>query len=308
MKNKGLAIAIIAVIAVLGIVLIGRSCARPKTAKKTGVPVNVNTPKAAPAASVAKTFSKGMGGLTVKVKNSTNKPQYIKTKAFMVESGNSSVFVTAFGTERMQILPAGTYDIEIDTIPVKIYKNISVSNGRETVKDLGTISGSINVKALNSKKKGASVLSKVLCAKTGLVVTTLPANRPTEIMPGVYDVEIDTLPRQVKKDIKVSAGQETVIDLGIVSGSLLVKAIDANGKEARLNVRIKNPSNNQFVTSSFTNKAIEVGPGAYDVEVLSSPAQVKNEVKINPGEETIVEIAVQAQSLPEPAVAAKKKK
>ena len=306
MKNKTV-VAVIAVVAVvLAVIFIKHSFIHGHAAKKAVVSVvKAEKSKSAAAMPAKKVFSKGMGGLTVKAHGSNDKPQNLRIRAFGVDSKNSSVFVAAFGTERMQELSPGTYDLEIETTPAKIYKNVAVSEDKETVQDLGPVTGSLNIKALNSKKKESPVLVKIVYPKSNLMVAVATANRPFEIVPGIYNIDIETLPRQTKNDIRIEAGKETMLDLGVVSGTLIVKALDENGKEARVSVRIKNSVNNAAVASTVTNKPIEIGPGEYDVEILSSPFQTKKGVKITAGEETSIGIVI--QSLPQPPALAKKK-
>ena len=304
MKNRGLVIAIAAVVAILVIIFIVRPIVSKGHAKKVSKAEKIKTAAALPA---KKTFSKGMGGLTVKIKDAKDKPQYLRVRAFNADSKNSSVFITAFGSERMQELPPGAYDIEIETLPVKLYKNINVSEGKETIEDLGAITGSLNVKALNSKKKEAPLTVKVIYSKSNLMVATVTANRPADIVSGVYDLDIETLPRQTKNGVKINAGKETLLDLGVVSGSVVVKAVNEDGKEARAAVRIKNPANNTIVTSTITNRALEVAPGEYDIEVLSTPVQAKKGVRVNAGEETTIEVSIKSQPAAQPPGPGKRK-
>ena len=302
MKNKAVVVVIAVVVIVLGIIFIKNTFVHSKAAKKTAPVVKGEKSKSAVAMPAKKVFQKGMGGLTVRVKGSGDKYQNLKVRAFSADNKNSSVFFAAFGTERMQDLTPGTYDIEIETTPAQIYKNVSVSEGKETVQDLGAITGSLNIKALNSKKKDASIPVKVMRQKSNLMAAAVTTNRPLEIAPGAYNIEIETLPHQAKNDVKIEGGKETVLDLGVVSGSLVIKALDENGKDARASVRIKNPADNSAVASTVTNRPIEIGPGEYDVEILSSPFQTKKGVKIVSGEETSVGILIQA---PPPQAASK---
>ena len=301
MKNRGLVIAIAAVVAILAIIFIVRPIVSKGPAEKISKTEKTKTAAALPA---KKAFAKGMGGLTVKIKGSKDKPQYLRVRAFNADGKNSSVFISAFGSERMQELPQGAYDIEIDTLPVKLYKNIKVSEGKETIEDLGAIAGSLNVKALNSKKKEAPVTVKVIQPRSNLMVTIVTANRPADIVSGVYNLDIETLPPQTKNGVKIEAGKETLLDLGVVSGSVIVKAVNGDGKEVRAAVRIKNPANNAIVTSTTTNRALELMPGEYDIEILSTPAQAKKGVRVNAGEETAVEVSIKnppAAQQPAPA-------
>ena len=302
MKNKTV-VAVIAVVAViLGVIFIKHSFVHGKAAKKGTPAAKAEKSKSAPVIPAKKVFSKGMGGLTVKVKGSNDKYQNLRIRAFGVDNNNSSTFLAAFGTERMQELTSGTYDIEIETIPAKIYKNVAVKEGKETVQDFGSVTGSLNVKALNSKKKESPVSVKIIYPRSNLMVAAATANRPFEIVPGTYNIEIETLPHQTKSNVKIEAGKETVLDLGVVSGSLIVKAVDEEGKEARVGIRVKNPANNTIVASTIANRAVEVGPGEYDVDIFSTPVQTKKGVKISAGEETVTEVSVKSPPpIPAPA-------
>ena len=307
MKSKVVLVTVVAV-AVLAIMFIARSSSHGKTAAKIIPVVKGQKQKAAlPAAPAKRIFSKGMGGMTVQVKSSNGKPQYLRIRAFSVEGKNSSVFVTAFGTERMQELIPGTYDIEIETNPAEIYKNINISEGKETVEDLGMITGSLNVKALNSKGKEALLPVKIMRPKSNFMVTTVTANRPSDIVSGVYNLDIQTLPRQIKNGVRIEGGKETVLDLGTVSGSIIAKAVDEKGSEARAGVQIRNSANNEIIFSTITNRPTEIAPGTYDIEIMSMPVQTKKGVKVNAGEEAAVEFSVQAPPQA-PAAPSKKRK
>jgi len=317
MKTKNLFVAIVIVVIVLAAIFVTKVISPGRAAKK-GVAVKQDAVrqdkvkgKAAVAIPEKKTFQKGMGGLTVKTKNSKGSDVGLRVKAFKSDGSSSSVFVSAFSSLRMQELSPGTYDIELDTVPAKIFKNIKVSEGKETVEDLGTaLTGAVNIKALNSKKKEMYVLSRITYPKSNLVVATATTNRPFEIVPGVYNIEIETLPRQIKKDVNVDGGKETTIDLGVVSGALNVKCADDSGKDVRLAVRIRSSGANTIAASGVTNTSIEVGQGTYDIEVMSIPSQMKKEVKIAAGEDTNIEFIVNPPTPPPSAkspAAAKKK-
>ncbi|MDD5428048.1 MAG: hypothetical protein PHI58_02295 [Candidatus Omnitrophica bacterium] len=292
MKNKIIIVAVIAVAAVLALVFV-RSCAVMKKGAKRSPAAAVKSEKAKVPAK--KTFSKGMGGLTVKAKGSNNRPQFLKMRAFVSDGKGSSVFVAALTAGRMQELLPGTYDIEIETTPAKIYKDIRVNEGKETVEDLGPVTGSITVKALNSKKKEVFLPVKIMYPRTNYIAASIMTNRPAEIASGVYNINIETFPHQIKNGVKIEKGKETIIDLGVASGSLIIKTLDESGKEVRLSARVKDPKTGSVVASAVSNKAGEIAPGEYDIELSSVPIQVKKGVKIIAGEETAVEFSVKSQ-------------
>ncbi len=297
MKNKNLIIGlVVAVVVVIGFVLIVKPFASKKAVKKAPAAA-AKAPKGIPTVPIKKTFSKGMGGLTVKLVSYNNKEMSARIKAFKSDDSKSSTYVTSFMSNRMQELFPGTYDIEIETTPTRIYKNIKVSKERENVEDLGCITGSVIVKALNSKKRDAAYPVRILYSKSAIVVAAGTTNRPIEIAPGTYDVEVGTIPSQAKRDTKVDKGKETILDLG-TTGNLIIKTVDENKKEVRSNVRIKKAENNELVTSTTANRSLEILAGTYNIEILSTPPQAKKDVKVGSGEEVSEEFLVQAPPAP----------
>ena len=298
MKDKGLVVGAIVfvVVVVIGLVFI----AKPKAAK----------PAAAPAAASAKAvkvmpvpakraLSKDMGGLTVKLMGANNKDLSVRIKAFKAVDSKSSVLMGTLASNRMQELVPGTYDIEVETMPAKIYKGINVQKGREVVEDLGRITGTLEIKAMTFTTKVAAYPVRVLHAKTNVSAAAGSANRPMEIVAGAYDIEIASLPRQTKKDVRIDAGKEVSIDADAV-GALFIRIIEPTGKEVRGSVRVRKTENNELVTSTAANKPIDILPGSYTVECLSNPPQTKKDISVKAGEETRVEFAVQAPPAPAP--------
>jgi hypothetical protein len=296
MKDKGLVIGAIAVVAVviIGVVFM----AKPKAAKPAApAAATAKAGKVMPAPA-KKALSKDMGGLTVKLQGANDKDLAVRIKAFKAVDSRSSVLVKAFGSNVMQELTPGAYDLELETMPAKIYKGIKVSKGRESVENLGRVTGTLEVKALNSAKKTASYPVRVLYAKTN-VAAAGSANRPMEIVAGIYDIEIVSMPRQVRNDVRIDAGKVASVDIG-TAGRLVVKAVSEEGKEVRGYVRVKKTENGELVTSSAANKPIELLPGSYMVESTSTPMQTKKDVIIKAGEETVVEFVLQAPPAPAP--------
>ena len=297
MRNKKLITGMIILIAFTGLILFVKVVA-PKA--KAG--------KAAPAAqgkkdlkktAAQKVISKGKGALTVRIVNSKNVEIPMRIKAFRVIDARSSVYTTSSVGGRTQEVAPGTYDIEVDTVPQKIFKLVKVAEGKETVEDLGCVTGSIIVRTLNAKKAAAYYPMRVLYPKTNDMVTAYMTNKAMEIVPGVYDIEIGTSPRLYKKDVKVGPGKEVIIDMGCVAGSIIVKTVDENGKNVRLSVRITRADTNEIVSSTTSNKPVDLGKGIYNIEVLSNPKQFKKDVKLNVADELTAEFTVSSPIVPQ---------
>lgn len=297
MKNKKLIIGIIILIAFVGLILFVKTITTKTKSKKKAPAAQARKDLKKMAA--PKIISKGKGALTVRIVNSKNMEIPMRIKAFRVINNRSSVYTISSVGGRAQEVAPGTYDIEVDTVPQKIFKNIKVAEGKETVENLGCIMGSVTVKALNAKKAVAYYPMRVFYSKTNDMVTAYMTNRAMDIVPGVYDIEIGTSPRLYKKDIKVEAGKEMVIDMGCVVGSLTVKTVDENGKNVRSSVRITKADTNETVSSAASNKPIDLGSGTYNIEALSNPKQSKKDVKVDAGQELTVEFVVAAPAAPQ---------
>ena len=305
MRNK-LIIGLIAIIIIVGFVFVIKAVTSKRGTKKAVSAAQ--TKKDMQKAAMKKSISKGKGALTVRILNSRNTEIPLRVKAYKVVDARSSVYAASTVGGRMQELLPGTYDIEIDTVPQKLYKNIKVDQGKESTEDLGCVTGSLIIRTVNAKKAPAYYPLRILYAKTNEMVTAYMTNRALEIIPGLYDIEIGTSPRQYKKDVKITAGKETMVDLGCLTGTLLVKVVDEDKKEVRRSVRIMRADTDEIVSSATSNKSIDLGKGVYNVDILSYPKQSKKDVKVNVGSETVVEFTVSAPAVPQKSTAASTRK
>ena len=305
MKNK---IGIVAVIGVVVVAVAALFLFKHAGAVKKGPQAAIKAPsktvagpaavqKKAPAVPQKKPISKGKGALTVKLVNWENKPSNVRMMAFRMSDSRSSTCLGTFAANRISELPPGSYDIEMDTIPQKIYRNIKVNLGQEAVEDLGCLTGSFKVSALNSQGKPAYYPVRVFYAKSDIPVTTFTTGRVSpDILAGRYDIEIGTAPKQFKKDVNVELGKQVVIDLGRITGILNLSAVDEKSKPVRVRINVKKAEGNEIVASGSSNTPIEIVEGTYVVDVLSRPTQTHKDVKIKAGEETKLLTVITSQA------------
>ncbi|MCX5677859.1 MAG: hypothetical protein NTY76_02000 [Candidatus Omnitrophica bacterium] len=298
MKAKYLIIgsAIAAVLIAGGLILklsfLGKAAAK-------AAPSNSSAQTSAKAPAVKKVFSKDMGGLNVQVLNARSKSAPLRAKAFRSVDSRSAVYIGPFVLNKTQELAPGSYDVELDTAPQKIYKGIRVSAGQETVEDLGCVTGILNIKTMNAKKKAASYPINVYHPKTGNAIISTTTNKPLELLAGTYDIEIGLLPKVAEAGVVIEAGKEKILDLGIVTGTLIVKAVDEKGieiKDARQPVKVKKAGTNELIVSTKVNKPVEIKQGTYDIEIGTVPPQINKDVKVKPGEDKVVEVAIHTSS------------
>jgi len=297
MRNNKLIIGIVLFIAFVGFVLAARVMLSAGKGKKAAPVAQAKTDLGKIPAK--KAISKGKGAITAKILNYKRADIPMRIKVFKMTDPESSVYVASTVGGRTQELLPGVYDIEIDTVPPKIFKNIKVNEGKETVKDLGCVTGALTVRTINTKKAPAYFPLRILYRKTGEMVTAFMTNKTLEIVPGVYDIEIGTSPRQYKKDVKVEAGKESLVDLGCLTGTLIVRTVGEDKKDVRSVVRITRYDTNEIVSSAVSNKPLELGKGRYNIDVMSLPKQSKKDVVVNAGEDSTVDFTIAAPIVPQ---------
>lgn len=156
MRNKKLIVGIVVIIAFIGFILVIKGILAAKKGKK---PVAVQV-KGEAAKTAKKAISKGNGLLTVKILNSKGMEVPIKIKMFKAVNSSSSIYsASSIGGRSQELLP-GAYDLEVDTIPQKIFKNVKVNEGKETFEDLGSVTGALMIKTVNAKKSAHSLSYK----------------------------------------------------------------------------------------------------------------------------------------------------
>jgi hypothetical protein len=161
--------------------------------------------------------------------------------------------------------------------------------------------GLITVELQGSGRKKTTVgvrLFKLNDPRTSIYYGTMLSGRPHEVVPGRYDILVDVTPPRIYKDAEVAAGKEKTIDLGCITGALKVKVRDSDGKELFSPVAVLKPGTADIVTTAMASRPAEIGPGVYDVELLSGAREKEKGVNVRPGEETVVEFTV-----PKPAAA-----
>ncbi len=280
MKDKKLIVALVIIAAlIVGIIVI------------FGAP-RIFKPHGGKSPGLKTVFTTGKGALTVRLFNTQGKESFQNIRAFRSEGGRSSLFMVTLQSNKAKELVPGTYDIEIASIPPKIYKGITVYKGREVIENVGPI-GIINVKALDARNKSAYYPMNIIYPDTDIVIATLTTNRPIEIMPSTYDIAIETLPKQVKKSVKIGRDRDTVLDIGCTTGTIAVRAKDAAGAKIRCGIIVRRLDNGQVVMSTTANRSIELVQGVYKIETSSAAKETKT-VTIVPGKETAIEFVVAA--------------
>jgi hypothetical protein len=231
-----------------------------------------------------------------------------RVRVYKAALPKSSSYITTCMTNKTQELAPGVYDILIDTTPQMFYRQISVSKDKETVEDIGCVTGMVIVKAVSQAKKPVNFPVRVFYPDSKMLAAAAVTNKPFEVLAGDYDVDIATAPVQHKKAFKVEKGKENVINIEATTGMLLIKALDENGVPADRPVRIKGAGAAELVASGLTNRPIELVSGVYDIDILSKPVQVQKNIAVKTGEDTVINILIAIPEKPDiPALSTTKK-
>jgi hypothetical protein len=167
------------------------------------------------------------------------------------------------------------------------------------MEDLGCMTGILNVKIRNAKNKAVSYPIRIYYPKTNNMIIAAVTNKPLELLAGTYDIEIGMVPKVMEAEVAIDAGKEKVLDLGAMTGTLLVKAVDEKGvekKDARQSVKVKRAGTNETILNTKVNRRFEIRQGTYTIEIGTVPPQINKDVKIKSGEETVVETVIRASS------------
>lgn len=103
-----------------------------------------------------------------------------------------------------------------------------------------------------------------------------------------YDIVVNTIPKVIKKDIKLVGGKENIINIKTPQGAL---KIEGNLKEYKNLVAIIRQNNqNNTLNVQKANSSEKYLVGNYDVEVLTLPRTFFNNVKIEQSKSTNLSI------------------
>jgi uncharacterized membrane protein len=155
-----------------------------------------------------------MGAITVKMLNSKKLPASYPVKVFSEKI--SSMLASGATNRTIDIIP-GTYRIRIETtLPIPM-KSIRVDPGKESVDDIGCVTGSITAKVVD--ENGKEVRSTVIVRKAGDkdVAASGYSNSSIEIAEGAYDVEAVLKPSQTRAGVKVAIGTDSAIEFTAVT-------------------------------------------------------------------------------------------
>ncbi len=186
------------------------------------------------------------------------------------------------------VLRAGTYHVQVDmgdTLAVR--EAVTVAPGQTTRLVMGGDEpGLLTILAPEFETPPPT---RVLLYREGRT-DTLMVGTPTPLAPGVYRMEVHTLPRFVGGEVRIESAGEATVTLP-ATAALGVRLLGTDGPIPGVRVSVREPMTGEVYGSFPTGERRLVMPGVFDLEVATAPPITVTRVTLVPGEERIVEYA-----------------
>lgn len=156
------------------------------------------------------------------------------------------------------------YDIVVNTVPPVVVKNARIRSGQHNTISIKAPQGQLKVLQTNSSAYSREVQVILKDARSGEIINFQPINEVHQYLTGTYDMEVLTVPKTIKKGVRIQENNETnfsLADPGILNAKMLAKGYgsiyttDQRGNE----VWVCNLPDND------TNAKVVLQPGNYKV-------------------------------------------
>ncbi len=177
-------------------------------------------------------------------------------------------------------VPPGTYDLVVGTAPRTIYRGITVSEHTQAVLRMRT--GALRIELIGPTGSRLDAPADLFIHKTATPVRSFPAWYNQPVLPGLYDIIVNSAPRVVSRGVEVKAGQPTVLQVGLAR--LRVDVAAPSGTLPDATVELRDPETGEGVRAISSASDQVVAAGTYDVALRGAPGYPLRGVQIRPGE------------------------
>jgi hypothetical protein len=224
----------------------------------------------------------GYGKLLITGDDAVGNP--IKATFLMYEpQDRENVLTTGTVNTPLDVL-SGNYYVYVNLNPDITFEDVVVRRGETTTLELPK-QGRLNIAANDFEGKPLDIIYWIY--KKGDWKETLKVgytNKPADLPPGEYNVYVNSDPDAEYADVRIKPGEITEIKLPEF-GALLVKGLDARGKLRTESILLRLPGGNDYVSSGYVNKRLDLPAGEYDLAIrmgLNPDINYKG-IKIEPG-------------------------
>ncbi len=129
--------------------------------------------------------------------------------------------------DSVAIDPVLSYDLVVNTIPPVRKNNVDITAGQHNVIKINAPQGSLRISQRGVTEYPKGVLAMIKAPKTHEILTTIQVEGTEKLLVGNYDVECNTLPRTVFRNVKIE--QHQVTELKIEQPGVVNFVTTANG-------------------------------------------------------------------------------
>jgi len=189
--------------------------------------------------------------------------------------------------DTVEIDPVLSYDIVVNTIPPVRRNNVEIIAGKHNVLEIKSPQGEVRVDQPGYTEYKNGVLSMVKKSNDHEILTTFNLPGRDQLLVGTYDIECNTLPRTVFKNVKINQSQTTTLILeqpGVVNFVATSKGIGSI-------YQLFDDGSQRWIynlNTTQTRNTVAIQPGKYKIVFRSENAKGSkftsiNEFDIKPG-------------------------
>lgn len=156
-------------------------------------------------------------------------------------------------------LPAGSYRLIVETLPVYVAENVVVRDEAQTVLTLPE-TGVLGAELVGATGEVDGIRVEVREVLTGETYGTIRSGERRLAMPGRYELEARTVPRARFEAVDVLPGQERIVRR---EGLSRLEAAPPAGADATYRLEVLTPAGERLGDASGSQPSLPVWPGEY---------------------------------------------
>ncbi len=173
----------------------------------------------------------------------------------------------------------GVYDILVGTAPRVGYRGLEIKEHTRTAIRLAV--GGIRLELVDAGGQFVKVMAHLVDRESGAVLRDFSTWYNQPVLPGSYDVRIDSNPPLLRRNVQVTERDLSIV--GLRNGSLRVNALGLGGVKPNWEIELRDSQSGEAVYKSMVGREQTVMSGDYQLVVFSHP-QISMPVKIGPAE------------------------
>lgn len=179
----------------------------------------------------------------------------------------------------------GAYDVLVGTAPRVVFRSVDIKPNTRTTIRFGV--GGVRVELADAPGSPIKAMVHLKDKQTGALLRDFPTWYNQALLPGTYDLQIDSNPPVTRRGVTIGSKSLTIVDLK--SGRLKVDAIKLGGERPNWEIQLRDGPGGTVVYRSLPGRELALWAGEYELQVLSHP-EISMPVTVGPGEVRTVQL------------------